>query len=135
MIFQTAALSAESLGSSLLSLASLSNPNYIVHCYHCQKLVGGVVVLLTRAVDCGQHSAFRHVVRRVECTTYERSSRTKIVDDPIRVSTYRGDKWDHKITHAMMWQRQVRMVNRRRTRFAKEEEQNTERCGLYTQPP
>lgn len=37
MIFQTAALSAESLGSSLLSLASLSDPNYIVHCYRCQK--------------------------------------------------------------------------------------------------
>lgn len=39
MIFQTAALSAESLGCSLLSLASLSDPNYIVHCYRCQKLV------------------------------------------------------------------------------------------------
>lgn len=58
MIFQPAALSAESLGSSLLSLASLSDPNYIVHCYRCQKLVD---FLLTRAVDCDQHSAFRHI--------------------------------------------------------------------------
>lgn len=37
--------------------------------------IGMLVVLLTRAVDCcGQYSAFRQVVRRVECTTHERES-------------------------------------------------------------